>query len=45
MTTTVLDIARGKHAGFTFQLATTAELCEREARVQRAMNCTVIDDA
>lgn len=41
----ILDIARGKHKGFTLQLATTAELREREARVHRAMNYTVVDDA
>lgn len=31
MNTTVLDIARGKYKGFALQLATTAELREREA--------------
>lgn len=40
----ILDIARGKHKGFTLQLATTAELREREARVQRAMSYNVVDD-
>lgn len=40
----ILDIARGKHPGFTFQLATTAELREREARVTRALNYNVVDD-